>query len=788
MANTLHPQKPSRTTTWHAPNGNVHNQIDFILAPQRYKSSINKANTRTFPGADIGSDHDLVLMTIKLKLKAQRTTKNPRIRFDLEKLKDPEIVEVFQAKIGGKFAALNFLDSDVDTMAADIKDVLLSSAAEVLGKEKRKKQPWVTSEILDLCDKRRELRHEKYRDEETRAEYQKTNREVRKRMKVAKEEWIEEQCDVINKEMMMGNSKQAYSTLKILTKTSQPKTAVIEDADGNLLTENATVLNRWTKYCCSLYNYELRSDPSLLQNDPRPRLDDESPSVLKGEVEEAVRSLKAGKSPGVDNVPSELLKHGGEATTAAMTALCHKIWEEKKWPKEWTQSLVIPLPKKGNLKLCQNYRTISLISHPSKVMLRIILNRLKSKAEELLADEQAGFRAGRSTVEQIFNCRVMMEKHLQHQRELFHNFIDFKKAFDRVWHDGLWQVLRGFNIEEGLVQVIQELYRDASSAVLLNGQIGNFFKTTVGVRQGCLLSPVLFNLFLEKIMQETLHDHHTTISIGGRPVCNLRFADDIDLMGGSNDELQDLTNRLADRAGAYGMEVSTEKSKVMVNSSNDTKADITMNGEKLEEVTNFKYLGATLSKDGTSTAEVHIRIATATSAMARLNRIWKSNAISFPTKYKLFKSLVVSILLYGCETWTLHADTERRIQAFEYKCLRRLLRISYLEHKTNQFVRDTVSALVGPQEPLLATVKRRKLAWFGHVTRHNSLCKTILQGTLEGGRRRGRQKKSWMQNVKEWTGLPMDELLTTAADRPGWRRISAASSLMSPRRPDRSRE
>jgi hypothetical protein len=517
-------------------------------------------------------------------------------------------------------------------------------------------------------------------------------------------------------------------------------------------------------------------------------MDDESPSVLKGEVEEAVRSLKAGKSPGVDNVPSELLKHGGEATTAAMMALCQKIWEGKKWPKEWTQSLVIPLPKKGNLKLCQNYRTISLISHPSKVMLRIILNRLKSKAEELLADEQAGFRAGRSTVEQIFNCRVMMEKHLQHQRELFHNFIDFKKAFDRVWHDGLWQVLRGFNIEEGLVQVIQELYRDASSAVLLNGQIGNFFKTTVGVRQGCLLSPVLFNLFLEKIMQETLHDHHTTISIGGRPVCNLRFADDIDLMGGSNDELQDLTNRLADRAGAYGMEVSTEKSKVMVNSSNDTKADITMNGEKLEEVTNFKYLGATLSKDGTSTAEVHIRIATATSAMARLNRIWKSNAISFPTKYKLFKSLVVSILLYGCETWTLHADTERRIQAFENKCLRRLLRISYLEHKTNQFVQDTVSAFVGPQEPLLATVKRRKLAWFGHVTRHNSLCKTILQGTLEGGRRRGRQKKSWMQNVKEWTGLPMDELLTTAADRPGWRRISAASSLMSPRRPDRSRE
>ena len=232
----------------------------------------------------------------------------------------------------------------------------------------------------------------------------------------------------------------------------------------------------------------------------------------------------------MDNVPSELLSSGGEEAVKALTVLCQKIWNAKKWPTEWTQSLMIPLPKKGNLRQCQNYRTISLISHPSKVMLRIILNHLKAKAEELLSEEQAGFRAGRSTVEQIFNCRVLIEKHLQHQRDLFHNFIDFKKAFDRVWHDGLWTVLRGFGVEEGLVEIIQALYEHSSSAVLLNNQLGEFFRTSVGVRQGCLLSPVLFNIFLERIMQETLADYHTSISIGGRPICNLRFADDIDLM------------------------------------------------------------------------------------------------------------------------------------------------------------------------------------------------------------------------------------------------------------------
>ena len=156
--------------------------------------------------------------------------------------------------------------------------------------------------------------------------------------------------------------------------------------------------------------------------------------------------------------------------------------------------------------------------------------------------------------------------------------------------------------------------------------------------------------------------------------------------------------------------------------------------------------------------------------------MWKSN-ISLPVKYKLFKSLVVSILLYGCEAWTLLADTERRIQAFQFKCLRRLLGISYREHKTNDFVWRTVENLVGPQEPLLATVKRRKLQWYAHVTRHNTPCKTILQGTVEGGRRRGRQRKSWSDNIKAWTDLTTPELLAAANDRPVWRRLSASSAL-----------
>ena len=152
-------------------------------------------------------------------------------------------------------------------------------------------------------------------------------------------------------------------------------------------------------------------------------------------------------------------------------------------------------------------------------------------------------------------------------------------------------------------------------------------------------------MFLEKIMVGTFHDHNTSISIGGQPICNLQFADDIDFMGGSSSELQDLTNRLVDTARAYGMEVSTEKSKIMTNSTNNISEYNSMNGQKLKEVTSFKYLGAILCKDGTCSVEVRIKIASAMAAVARLNRIWRCNTINFASK-----SLVISILLYSCET------------------------------------------------------------------------------------------------------------------------------------------
>ena len=211
----------------------------------------------------------------------------------------------FQATIGGTFAPLIGLsdkDMDMDTMFTTYNTAVTDAASEILGKERRRKKQWVTKDVLDLCDERRNLKKKLYEAEGAK-EYREANRRIQRAVKKAKEDWIGAQCEEIE-----------------------------------------TCLNK---------------------------------PILFEEVEIAVASLKKRKSAGVDNIPAELVQAGGETMIDVLTEICNRIWRTGEWPTPWTQSLIITLPKKVNLQLCQNYRTISLISHSSKVMLKVILKRLK---------------------------------------------------------------------------------------------------------------------------------------------------------------------------------------------------------------------------------------------------------------------------------------------------------------------------------------------------------------------------------------------------------------------------
>ena len=161
LVNTPGNHKPSRRWKWHSPDGTHHNQIDYILVKKRFRSGIKTARTTTFPSADVGTDRDMVMMTFQTRLKDSSKQTQPRIRFDLEKLNDPTVMSAFQATKGGRFALLATQidkNADLDSMVTHFNKAVTDTAPELLGKQRRKRKPWVTPEILDLCDQRRDLK------------------------------------------------------------------------------------------------------------------------------------------------------------------------------------------------------------------------------------------------------------------------------------------------------------------------------------------------------------------------------------------------------------------------------------------------------------------------------------------------------------------------------------------------------------------------------------------------------------------------------------------------------
>eukprot|EP00794_Sanderia_malayensis_P013582 gene13580-biopygen10844 len=242
-----------------------------------------------------------------------------------------------------------------------------------------------------------------------------------------------------------------------------------------------------------------------------------------------------------------------------------------------------------------------------------------------------------------------------------------------------------YNIGEGITALIKSLYDDAKSKVRVDDQLSDWFKTTVGVRQGCLLSPTLFNLFLERIMEETSEGHDGGVRFGGRTVTDLRFADDIDMLEEDEESLKEVTRRLEITSKRYGMEISTEKSKVMVTGKNEMTenqvVNVTVDGVQLGQVKSFTYLGARIDENGKSEMEVRVLIGRATSALAKMDNIWRAREIKLKTKLVLMRAVVVATLLYACESWTVSKGDEKRLRVFEMKTYRRLLGISWKDKK-----------------------------------------------------------------------------------------------------------
>ena len=533
----------------------------------------------------------------------------------------------------------------------------------------------------------------------------------------------------------------------------------MKDKDGNTIKNEQEILKRWKEYVEDLYNKDRkpknRSVEETSKND-----DEEGPPILRKEVEWAIKALKAKKAAGIDEVPAEVLKIMEENGINSVWKLCQRIYETGIWPEDFTTAVMITLPKKPNANECKFFRTISLISHTSKILLKILHARMQKKIDTQFGyrNTQFGYRSERGTRDAIGAMRQLTERRLEIGRDTYICFIDFEKAFDKLNWTKMLEIMKNIGIDHRDRRLVENLYMNQTSIVRVNNVMTERCIIGQGVRQGCLISPQLFSLYAEKMMEDAYNNCTAGVKVGGKKIRDIRFADDQAMIGDSEEELQEIISRLHNTAKEYKMKINMGKTKVMCVTREPKVLHLKIENEKLEQVKSFVYLGATISEDGTTLKEVKTRIAIAKSKMKENREIMTSN-LSIDLKSRLIKTLIWSIATYGAETWTLNQETIRRIESFEMWCWRRMLKVKWTEKKTNAEVLKEAHV----ERSLLTSIKKRKHKWLGHIMRHEGLLKDIIEGKMDGKRRKGRPRLGMMSEMGDYSKLKRN-----AEDRRKW--------------------
>lgn len=705
-------------------------QLDHIAISRRWQHCIT--NSKSHWGLSTYSDHALLVadMTISLARPHPRhSVSSTVIPFNTAQLQVADTRLMYQESLATAINSSSVDDSrNLDEMWDKLSAAVTQTADTVLGpKPKTRKNEFYHSAATVALLSQRECTSNRSKRKEI-------TRRFRQSVQADRGKYLNDLATKAQAAVDVGDTRKLFEITRKLTgrqRRSLPPMLRATESE-QIVTSAQDKLKLLAKHFEQQFNFAPANVPvnpvtSSFAPPKRP-IDDSPPNI--DEIRRSISNMKSGRAAGPDGLPPELFKFGGPALEKSVQQILNAIWSSGEVPSQWTSSICTPVFKKGAMSVASNYRGINLLCTATKLLESIIASRMAAHREATTREQQAGFRRGRGCTDHVFTLRLLSELYAEFRQPMTIVFLDFKAAFDSVDRVRMWGCLERRGIPANLIKIIRSLYTNQKISVAGYGSRSEPFEPKSGVWQGGVLSPMLFTMIMDEILNEADSRVSGGVNTGdGRnddiriTFDSLEYADDIALLDTNHTRLQERLDALALAASRYGLRFAPQKCAILP--INDppivTSQQLKLYDSPIPIVDQFTYLGSVFNNLGKCQQDIQRRIAIASATFQAMTNLWDSPKVTRRTKANVYNACVRSIVLYGCESWTLRQQDSQALSVFDNRCLRRLTHTAWNHFRTNLFVQQLA---FGERANALGNINRiiqkRQLRWLGHAARMDS--------------------------------------------------------------------